>query len=162
MHAIDSAKSLHVYTGALCAASMMTALLLLLMYSLIATDTPMIDEQPTFRFDPIMPEREAPVVEKTEPPERVPDPEEVPEFETPSMELTPQQITTLASGTVPVAREVAAFGQVAVHIDIDLQQVQWCARSKIGRVISGRHANCDAGVSADVVNLSISLFPFVR
>ncbi len=70
-----------------CMAAVVTAALFLMMYSLIATEVPELDESIKIRFDPVMVPPKPPEVETTQPPEPVAEPEPQPQFEAVSIEL---------------------------------------------------------------------------
>lgn len=126
------------FCTAMLLASLMTSVLFLLMYSLIATDTPELDERIIFHFDPVMVPPKPPEVEKAPPPEPVADPEPQPQFEPSAAELDfdPGDIVALGnpgptledvsvgtrlgdSGIVPIFRVQPDYPQSALRRGIE-------------------------------------------
>ncbi len=106
-------------------AALVTSVLFLLMYSLIATDLPELDESITFHFDPVMVPPKPPEIEKTPPPEPVSDPEPQPHFEPAAAELDfdPSTVVSIA-GPEPVLEDVTIGGRLGDSGIVPIFRVQ--------------------------------------
>ncbi len=98
------------YCTAICLSAIVTSALFLLMYNLIATDIPELDESIKFRFDPVMVPPKPPETQVAPPPEPVTDPEPQPEFELTATELDFDPGSVISLGDPAPSLEDVAIG----------------------------------------------------
>lgn len=96
MSQLQAQKKLWNLAAAAALAAVVSSALFLVMYGLIATDAPELDESVRVRFDPVMVPPPKPETQRITPPEPLPDPQPAPDYQTTEVKLHPEEGETLS------------------------------------------------------------------